>query len=156
MSGDSNIGAGDLGSGMDWIHENISQNLIPGARQLDEALGIKKGFAKNLVAPEEKTINPNLGAVAQVAALEQNIEGGFASGAIDTQTRDEMYNELRGGINATDRSYEDQSGYVAGLQGRLNTIASGRDPTVNDRIRLNTNIMTLKDRPGRAGLLTGG
>lgn len=152
MSGDSSLGGmigGDLGSAIDWVHDK-SESYLPGVKQANEKLGLKSS------APEAKTINPNLDAVNQAALLEQNIEGGFRSGAIDEQTRKELYHDWRGGQNEPTLTYEQAAAGIAGIQDRLNTIASGKDLTVNDRIRLNSNIMTLRDRPGRAGLLTGG
>jgi len=97
----------------------------------------------------------NADPVSQVAQLERNINGAKNSGALDEQTYNDLFNQLRGGVNSHSVSYNDQATRIGGIMGRLDQIAAGADPTVNDRQRLNSSLLQLKDRPGRAGLIGG-
>lgn len=153
MSGGGN-GAGDLLSGAtDWIQRDVKNALDPVAKIKDS--GKKAGEVGALFSGSHAP-DGAAGAVSQVSQLEQNIYGGVNSGAIDPQTRTDLFNQLRGGENAQNVSYEDQAARIGSIQSRLDTIAAGKDLTVNDRTRLNANVLTLQDRPGRRGLLTGG
>lgn len=169
MSGGGN---GDVfGMASNWAQSEVdnitSGNVLDPIKQpkrfIEDDVGLlygqgkKANDAKGLFTAPQR-VQGDADAVTQIAQLERNIEGGVKAGAIDEITQAEIYDKLRGGANAQNISYEDQVGRMGmfGLQERLDEIAAGKDLTVNDRQRLKSQIMTLKDRPGRAGLLTGG
>jgi len=149
-------GAGSINDIMGTAGEWLKQDLTT-INPLDHLknLGKKTEDIKKVFATPTK-VDGAAGAVSQVAQLERNIEGGANAGAMDAQTKDDIYNELRGGANSTSASYETQATRIGGIQSRLDDIAGGKDTTVNDRMRLNNALLNLKDRPGRGGLLTGG
>jgi hypothetical protein len=140
----------------DWVRMDNDDALDPIGRL--ENVKTKLGDIKQTFAPGPK-VDGAAGAVSQAAQLERNIEGGAKSGALDPQTREELFSLLHTGSEQRGggvTSYEDMVPRIGAIQSRLDNIAAGADTTVNDRLRLNSSILNLRDRPGRAGLLTGG
>lgn len=122
-----------------------------------EVLANPTKLSDNTEAVKNKISGPthvdgNASAVTQISGVEQNIEGAAGAGAIDPQTAQELRGQLAGQGN----SYDYSVGQIGSIQSRLDAIAAGADPTVNDRLRLQNTLLNLKDRPGRAGLVTGG
>lgn len=142
---------------------NGAQDLLDQGRGIGNAILPGSGEAESLIGLKstKKTTIAGGDGLAQTASVERNIAGGAAAGAIDPQTRQELANELATGnkdlaSGGNNQTYEDRAARGIGIQARLDEIAAGKDLTVNDRIRLNKQLMTLQDRPGRQGLLTSG
>lgn len=113
-------------------------------------LGVGKELKKQLF-PSPTSIDPTASAVTRISQAEKNIEGAASSGALDSQTAQDLRGQLAGQGN----SYDYSTGQIGSIQSRLDSIASGTDPTVNDRLRLQNTLLNLKDRPGRSGLIGG-
>lgn len=148
MSSDGNSvldQAVNLGSA--W-NETI-KNPLSAERNLDKAKKAVFGAPK---------INGAASSLTQTAEVERSIYGGAEAGAIDPQTRVELLNELTTGdrnlsSGGNNQTYEERAARGVGISARLDQIAAGLDPTVNDRLRINNTLLNLKDRPGRSGLV---
>lgn len=158
-------GGGFFDKPLEWIKEDIGHVFSPDMLDPRKAgdhyknfLGKKGNDLKSAFSPGKK-VNGAAGALSQVGQLGVNIQGGHTSGAIDDQTAKELWNELYTGQSEAGggmTSYEAMVPRIGAIQERLDVIAAGSDTTVNDRQRLNHSLLSLKDRPGRSGLIMGG
>lgn len=166
MSGGGNSDI--LGIATDWGKKDVGDLFNPDPKNflIDRPLEILMGKGKKAddvkgVFSGPPKVDGAASGLSQTAQYERNIQGGASAGAIDSQTSQELMNELATGESTlasggNHQTYEERAARGVGIQSRLDEIAAGKDTTVNDRLRLQNSLLSLRDRPGRQGLLTGG